>query len=323
LTTDLSFDGKVAIVTGAGGGLGRQHAMLLASRGARVVVNDIGSTLTGEGSDAGRAQSVVSEIRDLGGEAIGETSSVGTADGGQALVQSALDTYGRVDILVNNAGIMHDAPFEGMTPDLVDPLIDVHLRGAFHVSRPAWIAMQRQGYGRIVNTTSAAGLLSGSHKSNYAAAKSGIIGFTKSLSFEGAPHDIKVNAIAPMAMTRMTAQAVADANDVDEFAPGALDQLKTFVDMLDPGLVSPVVAFLAHEQCPVSGEVFTVGGGQVSRFFIGRTVGHFNPRLSVEDVRDNFDKIRDLEKFTVPKGSGDEVAQLFESISKTTPVFGS
>ena len=315
---ELGFDGKVAIVTGAGRGLGGQHALLLASRGAKLVVNDPGVSLTGEGSDEGLAESVASEIREQGGEAVAETSSVATPEGGQAIVQTALDRYERVDILINNAGIMRDAPFEDMTPDLVDPLIEVHLKGAFNVTRPAWIAMREQGYGRVVNTSSAAGLLSGANKSNYGTVKSGIVGFTKILSYEGAPYNVKVNAIAPMALTRMTVQSMADADGSAEFNTAAMDKLRAFVAKLEPGLVSPVVAFLAHEQCPVSGEVYSVGGGQVSRFFIGRTQGYFNPCLSIEDVRDNFDEIRDQTGYTVPAGSGDEVAQLFQAITNSS-----
>jgi NAD(P)-dependent dehydrogenase (short-subunit alcohol dehydrogenase family) len=313
--TELGFDGKVAIVTGAGGGLGQQHALLLASRGARVVVNDIGVSVTGESPNSSPAETVAQEIRDRGGQALADTTSIATAQGGRALVQSALDAYGRIDILVNNAGILRDALFEDMTPDQLDPLIDVHLRGTFFVTRHAWIAMRKQGYGRVVNTTSAAGLLGTAKKSNYGAVKGGILGLTKVLAAEGAPHDIKVNAIAPFAMTRMLTHSMESASDAADLDPGVMEMMEGFMRKLDPALVSPVVAYLAHEQCAVSGEVFTVGGGQVSQFFIGRTQGYYNPNLSVEDVRDQLGQICDKTGYTVPADPGEETAQLFSSIA--------
>jgi NAD(P)-dependent dehydrogenase (short-subunit alcohol dehydrogenase family) len=313
--TELRFDGQVAIVTGAGAGLGKQHALLLASRGARVVVNDIGASVTGDGSDAGPAEAVVREIRDQGGDAVADTTSVATPDGGHAVVHRALETYGRVDILVNNAGILGDAPFEDMTPDRLEPLIDVHFKGTFFVTRPAWIAMRKQGYGRVVNTTSSAGLLGTANKANYGAVKTGMVGLTRVLAIEGAPHNIKVNAIAPTALTRMLTQSMANAADAVDLDAAAMEMMIAFMNKLDPALVSPVVAFLAHEECPVSGEIYTVGGGQVSTFFIGRTQGYFNANLSIEDVRDNIDQIRDQTGYTVPADPGSETAQLFQSIA--------
>ena len=194
---DLGFDGKVAIITGAGGGLGREHALLLASRGAQVVVNDIGGSISGDGGDAGPAERVVKEITDAGGEAIADTHSVSTPEGGAALVATALEHFGRVDIVVNNAGILRDKTFHNMTPDLLDPVLDVHLRGAFNVTRPAWIAMREQSYGRVVNTSSNSGILGNFGQSNYGAAKMGLVGLTRVLAVEGAKYNIKVNAIAP------------------------------------------------------------------------------------------------------------------------------
>ena len=313
--TELGFDGKVAIVTGAGGGLGQQHALLLASRGARVVVNDIGVSVTGESPDNSPAEAVAGLIRDQGGEAVADTASIASAEGGQALVQTALDTYGRIDIVVNNAGILRDAVFDDMTSDQLDPLIDVHLKGTFFVTRPAWTAMREQGYGRVVNTTSAAALLATAKKSNYGAVKGGILGLTKVLAAEGAPHNIKVNAIAPFAMTRMLTHSMESSSDAADLDPGVMEMMEGFMRKLDPALVSPVVAYLAHEQCAVSGEVYTVGGGQVSQFFIGRTHGYYRPNLSVEDVRDNLDQIRDKTGYTVPADPGEETAQLFASIA--------
>ncbi|WP_240436867.1 SDR family NAD(P)-dependent oxidoreductase [Streptomyces sporangiiformans] len=209
--TDLRFDGRVAIVTGAGGGLGREHALLLASRGARVVVNDIGGSMAGEGVDDAPAAAVVEAIRERGGQAVADSHSVATPEGGRDVVRTALDAYDRIDIVVNNAGILRDKPFHEMTPDQLDPVIDVHLKGAFHVTVPAWSVMREQGYGRVVNTTSAAGLLGSARKSGYGAAKAGLLGFTRVLAVEGAAHGIRVNAVAPVAATRMLAGSLADA----------------------------------------------------------------------------------------------------------------
>ncbi|HET9072400.1 MAG TPA: SDR family NAD(P)-dependent oxidoreductase [Acidimicrobiales bacterium] len=294
---DLGFDGKVAIVTGAGGGLGREHALLLAARGARVVVNDLGGSVHGDGADRGPAEAVAAQIRDLGGEAVAEGGSVATPEGGQAIVDAALEAFGRVDIVVNNAGILRDKAFHNLTPDLLDPVIDVHLRGAFHVTRPAWIAMREQGYGRVVNTSSNSGILGNFGQSNYGAAKMGLVGFTRVLAAEGAKYNIKVNAIAPLARTRMTEELLGAA-----------------AEKLEPALVSPVVAYLAHEDVPVTGEVYSVGGGRVARFFIGMTHGYTNPSLTVEDVRDHFGEIRDESGYTVPAGPADEFKALVEAL---------
>ena len=295
---DLGFDGKVAIITGAGGGLGRQHALLLASRGARVVVNDLGGSVSGEGADKGPAETVAQEIRDLGGEAVSDGSSVSTPEGGEQIVQTAVDAYGRVDIVINNAGILRDKTFHNMTPELLNPVIDVHLKGAFYVTRPAWIKMREQGYGRVVNTSSGSGVLGNFGQSNYGAAKMGLVGLTRVLANEGAKHNIKVNAIAPIARTRMTEELMGAA-----------------AEKLDPELVTPIVAWLVHEDCPVTGEVYTVGGGRVARFFIGMTTGYYNPKLTLEDVRDHFAEIRDEKDYTVPANPGEEMQLLFKMIS--------
>lgn len=258
-----------------------------------MVVNDIGGSVTGEGSDSAPAAKVVQEIRDAGGEAVADTNSVSTPEGGEAIVQSALEAFGRVDIVVNNAGILRDKTFHNMTPELLNPVIDVHLKGAFYVTRPAWIKMREQGYGRVINTSSNSGILGNFGQSNYGAAKTGLVGLTRVLAAEGAKYNIKVNAIAPLARTRMTEDLMGDA-----------------AAKLDPELVSPVVAWLAHEDVPVSGEVFTVGGGRVGRFFVGMTNGYFSPELTVEGVRDHFGEIMDETGYSVPKGPADEFVLL-------------
>jgi NAD(P)-dependent dehydrogenase (short-subunit alcohol dehydrogenase family) len=288
---ELGYDGKVAIITGAGGGLGRQHALLLASRGALIVVNDLGGSVDGTGENASAAQKVVDEIKAAGGEAVANHSSVATPEGGHEIVQTAIDTYGRVDIVINNAGILRDKAFHNMEPDLMNPVFDVHLKGAFHVTQPAWVRMREQGYGRIISTSSAAGIFGNFGQTNYGAAKMGLVGFTRVLAVEGAKYNIKANAIAPLALTRMT-----------ETIMGALG------DKLDPGLVSPLVAYLAHEDCPVSGQTFSVGGGRVAHVFIGETQGFTKADLSLEDVRDNWGTITDQSGYAVPGNLAEETA---------------
>ena len=289
---ELGFDGKVAIITGAGGGLGRQHALLLAARGALVVVNDLGGALDGSGSDKGAAQKVVDEIVALGGVAVADTNSVSTPEGGAAIVKSAVDAYGRVDIVINNAGILRDKSFHNLTPDLMNPVFDVHLKGAFHVTQPAFVLMREQGYGRIISTSSAAGVFGNFGQANYGAAKMGLVGFMRVLAVEGAKYNIKANSIAPLALTRMT----------ESLFSGAM------AEKLQPELISPIVAFLAHEDCPVSGEVYSVGGGRVARVFIGETPGYFNANLTMEDVRNNFEQIRNEEGYIVPANISEETA---------------
>ncbi|MGH9003527.1 MAG: SDR family oxidoreductase, partial [Acidimicrobiia bacterium] len=244
----IGFEGKVAIVTGAGGGLGREHALLLASRGAQLVINDLGGAVDGTGASTGPAQTVVEEIEAAGGVAVADTNSVASREGGEAMVKAALEAFGRIDIVINNAGILRDKSFANMTDELWDPVLDVHLRGAMCVTRAAWPHLREQAYGRVVCTSSAAGVFGNFGQTNYAAAKMGLVGFTRALAQEGAKYNIKANAIAPVAKTRMTE-----------------DILGPLVDKLDPGLVSPVVALLVSEECPVTGHVFSVGGGRVAR----------------------------------------------------------
>ena len=314
--TELRFDGQVAVITGAGRGLGAEYARLLAARGARVVVNDLGGSVTGDGAATDVAAATVQRIRDDGGEAITDTNTVATPEGGHAIIDAALRQWGRVDIIVNNAGTVRDSPFAQMTPDRVESLIDVHLKGAFFVTRPAWNVMQEQGYGRVVNTCSAAGILGAETMSNYGAAKTGLIGLTRVLAAEGSEFNIKVNAIAPIAATRMLARSIAgDDQQRDPDAQAATESLmRPFLVKLDPARVAPVVAYLAHLDCPVTGEIYSAGAGQVSRFFIGRTKGVYYPQLSVEDVRDHFDEIRDEADYTVPRGVADEMTELFGAI---------
>ncbi|MCD9623553.1 SDR family NAD(P)-dependent oxidoreductase [Rhabdothermincola salaria] len=294
---DIGFDGKVAIITGAGGGLGRQHALELARRGARIVVNDLGGSVTGEGGDVGPAQKVVEEVVGLGGEAVADTNSVATAEGGKAVVQTAVDAFGTVDIVVNNAGILRDKSFHNLTPELLEPVIQVHLLGAFYVTQPAWLIMREKGYGRVISTSSNSGILGNFGQANYGAAKMGLVGLTRVLAIEGRKYNIKANAIAPVAATRMTEDMFGKAGD-----------------QLDPALVSPLVAYLASEACDVSGEVYSAAGGIISRFFIGLTDGYYNPELTAEDLAEHLGQIRDESSYIVPEDSSGEINKIVKTV---------
>jgi NAD(P)-dependent dehydrogenase (short-subunit alcohol dehydrogenase family) len=298
---DIVFDNKVAIITGAGGGLGRTYALALAERGARVVVNDLGGSVDGKGSDAAAADVVVNEIIAAGGEAVANYDSVGSPEGGESIVQTALDAFGTVDILVNNAGILRDGSFAKVEPAATDAVIDVHLRGAFYVAQPAFRVMKDKSYGRIINTSSAAGLFGNFGQANYGAAKMGLVGLTNVLAIEGAKYNVKANAIAPIARTRMT----------EELLGG-------FADKLDPEFVTPLVLFLASEQCDVTHGVWSVGGGRYARVFVGMTQGWMAPRdgdhPKPEDVRDHMDEIKDPADFVTPNGVQDEIMMLLSRL---------
>jgi NAD(P)-dependent dehydrogenase (short-subunit alcohol dehydrogenase family) len=282
--SELGFDGRVAVVTGAGGGIGRAYARLLAARGARVVVNDLGGGVDGRGAGGAAADGVVAEIRAAGGVAIGNSDSVSTPEGGRAIVQSALDEFGRLDIVINNAGILRDGTFHKMTPESFESVIAVHLLGSFYVSQPAFVHMREAGYGRLVMTTSAAGLYGNFGQVNYSAAKLGLVGMAKSIAHEGAKYGVKANVIAPVALSRMTEGLISA-----EMAQGFL-----------PEAIAPVVAYLAHEDCVLSGEVLSAYGGHVGRVFVGETKGITMAGLSVEDVAANIEHVMDTTHFEVP-----------------------
>ena len=277
---DLSFDDRVAIITGAGGALGRSHALELARRGAKVVVNDLGGSVHGEGGAPAAAQQVVDEIVSSGGEAVANFDSVTNP---QPIVQSALDAFGRVDILVNNAGILRDKAFHNMSVEDIDAVLDVHLRGAMALTQLAFKLMREQRYGRIINTTSASGLFGNFGQANYGAAKAGLFGLTRVLAQEGARANIFVNAVAPLARSRMTEGLLGD-----------------LTDLLNPKSVTAVVTYLAHESCELNGYVYSAAGNRVARIFMAETRGIVLPSLTPEAVRDNFEAINDLDGYFVP-----------------------
>ena len=301
--SDVTFDGgadgngRVAIVTGAGGGLGRSHALLLAERGARVVVNDLGGTAAGQGADETAAEKVVAEIAERGGTAVANHDSVATTEGGRAIVQTALDAFGTVDIVVNNAGFLRDQSFGKMTDENIDDIIDVHLKGAFYVSRPAFAHMKEQGYGRFIHTTSAAGLFGNFGQANYAGAKMGLVGLSSVIAIEGAKANIRSNVIAPLAKTRLT----------EELMGGDM------ADLLQPEQVSGLVVYLASEGCEPTHEVFSVGGGRIARVFVGLGEGWVAGKgvaPTPEEVVEHLEAIRSTDPFTIPGQATDEMIAL-------------
>jgi NAD(P)-dependent dehydrogenase (short-subunit alcohol dehydrogenase family) len=290
---ELRFDGQVAIVTGAGGGLGAAHAKLLASRGARVVVNDYGGSTHGAGSSSEPADAVVAEIRAAGGEAVATYDSVVTAAAGLAIVRTALDTFGRIDIVVANAGISGGGRFGEIPSESVERMVDTHLIGAFNVVQPAWPHMTAQNYGRVVLTSS--GSVFGTASAPYVSAKAGVFGLARSLSSEGRALGIKVNAIMPVAYSRMTAQ-IPD------------DDFRTWIERnFPPHKVSPLVALLAHEAAPCTGETFSVGGGRVARVVLGVGPGWHTPDPSPEAFLEHFDDVMSIEPLVLPRTGEHEV----------------
>jgi NAD(P)-dependent dehydrogenase (short-subunit alcohol dehydrogenase family) len=281
--SELRFEGRVAVVTGAGRGLGRAYALLLAERGASVVVNDLGSSMSGRGSDATPSAEVVGEIEASGGHAVADSNDVADPDGAGALVATAVERYGRIDILVNNAGIMRWAAFPDVDPADFERHLAVHTEGSFLTARAAWPHMAEAGYGRIVMTTSA-GMFGLPANTAYAAAKGGVVGLTRSLNAASEGTGIRVNAIAPAAWTRM-------AGPEPEGDTG-----------MDPALVAPMVAYLSHEECQVGGEVYAAGAGRFARIFIGSTPDYLQEGTTptVEDVAANWDAVNDESGYVVP-----------------------
>ena len=292
---DIRFDGKVAIVTGAGGGLGRRHAIELAKRGAKVVVNDLGSALDGSGGSSDAAKAVVEEIKAAGGEAIANGASV-TDDAGVAhLVQQTMDAWGRIDILVANAGVLRDKSFAKMEIADFEFVLNVHLMGTVKPVKALWEIMRAQNYGRIVVTTSSTGLYGNFGQTNYGAAKLSLVGFMNSLKLEGQKNNIHVNAISPVAATRMTEALMP---------PAILERLK-------PEYVTPGVVYLCSEEAP-TGAILTAGAGVFSLARIFETEGVYlgEGGLSAEEVRDNWAKIGD-EAGQVAYANGGEQTQKF------------
>ncbi|HMG23711.1 MAG TPA: SDR family NAD(P)-dependent oxidoreductase, partial [Kofleriaceae bacterium] len=298
MTTQLRFDGKVAIVTGSGGGLGRSHALLLASRGAKLVVNDLGGSHTGEGKSASAADKVVAEIKAAGGEAVANYDSV---EDGDKIVKTAVDAFGRIDIVINNAGILRDVSFQKMTQTDWDLVYRVHVLGAFRVIHAAWPHMRDAGYGRIVNTSSASGIYGNFGQANYSMAKLGLHGLSQTLALEGKKRNIVVNTIAPTAGSRMT----------ETVMPPAL------VEALKPELVSPLVARLVHESQEDTGGLYEVGGGFFAKLRWERSTGktfRLGRSISIEDVDAAMPAITQFDKTTHPENINLALQPLIENV---------
>jgi NAD(P)-dependent dehydrogenase (short-subunit alcohol dehydrogenase family) len=301
--TGRRFDDRVAVITGSGRGLGRAYALLLGSKGAKIVVNDPGGSLKGEGVDAGLAADVVREIKAAGGQAVACTESIATPQGGKAIIQTALDHYGRIDILIHNAGNVRYGSLEEISYEDFEAVVNVHLMGAFHVVRPAFPVMCKAGYGRVVLTSSIGGLYGTHNVVNYGMSKAGMIGLNNVVAIEGAQKGVKCNIIAPGAVTRM-----AEGLDISQYPP------------MGPDLVAPVVGWLAHESCSITGEMLISMAGRVARAFIAETEGVYRPSWSIDDVADRIDAIRDTSKQwilpPVPSGYVDHLQRSFEMARK-------
>ena len=300
----IEFANQVAIVTGAGRGLGRLYALELARRGAALVVNDLGGSMQGEGSDSGVADSVALEIQEAGGRAIASHDSVATVEGGARIVQAAIDEFGRLDVVVSNAGIFHTTEFENLTPEDWERMVDVHLHGAFYLSQPAYRVMKSQGYGRFVFISSSAGLFGQPNSAHYAAAKSGVVGLSNVIAIEGAPHGISANCVLPFGYSRMVTETVGDRDQFKGELP--------FLDAIEPELVVPIVVFLASRDCEVTHHYFSACAGRFSRVFVGQARGWTalqgnNP--SADDIATHWAEVTAPEPYSVPGSIFDEVAE--------------
>jgi NAD(P)-dependent dehydrogenase (short-subunit alcohol dehydrogenase family) len=300
---ELRFDNRVAVITGSGRGLGRTYALLLASKGAKIVVNDPGGSLRGDGVEIGPAETVVREIKALGGQAVACTESVATPAGGKAIIQSALDHYGRIDILIHNAGNVRRGSLKDMTFEDFDAVVDVHLRGAFHVVRAAFPVMSKAKYGRVVLTSSIGGIYGNHNVVNYSVSKAGLIGLSNVIALEGAPDGVKSNIILPGAVTRM-----AEGLDISAYPP------------MEPELVAPVVGWLSHEACSISGEMLVSVAGRIAKAYVAETRGVYRPSWTIDKVNEEINAIRDADEpliFPVlPYGFGAHLGYSFEMAKK-------
>ncbi len=297
--SEIQFDGRTAVITGAGGGLGRTYALELARRGANVVVNDLGGTADGSGSGSSMADAVVKEISEAGGKAVASYDSVSTPEGGEGIVKTAIDAFGGIDVVINNAGILRDKTFAKLEQTDLELVLDVHLKGAFFVSQPAFRHMKDAAYGRFLFTSSAAGIFGNFGQSNYGAAKMGLVGLSNVLAIEGAKYNIKSNVIAPIARTRLTESL-----------------LGPLAENLAPDCVTPLSVYLVSEASELSHEIYSVGGGRFARIFVGLTPGWTKEAgavVAAEDVQAHIEQIRDSKDYIIPGSIGDEMKAMVQA----------
>jgi len=297
----IRYDNRVAVVTGAGSGLGRSHALFLASRGAKVVVNDLGGAVDGSGASTSAGEKVVAEIKTAGGEAVANADSVATPEGAANIIQSAIDNYGQIDILINNAGNLRDKSFAKLQPEDFDAVVDVHLSGSAYCTLAAWPHMKDAGYGRIVMTTSSAGLFGNFGQGNYAAAKMGVFGLMNALKHEGRKFNININTLAPMALTRMTEDIMSD-------------KIKPLVK---PEFVTPIVAWFCAEENTTSGDVVEAGAGYYAKVQIVEGAGVVLGGGEIptpEEIQANYDKITDMSKAAPFDSANDIMRHVFRTL---------
>lgn len=310
--TDIRFDGRVAIVTGAGNGLGRDYALELARRGARVVVNDLGGSASGVGASTGAAQQVVDEIHGLGGEAVANTESVATRAGGAAVVQTALDTWGQVDILISNAGFLRNNRFEDLTDEQIEPILDVHLKAAFYVGEPAYRAMRARGYGRMLFTGSASAMFGHAWQANYAAGKAAMLGISNVIALEGSAYGIQSNVILPTAMSRLGGEMNPGYMEIPEFATSVESaDFSTSDGRVVPQFNTPLALYLVSEACKATHGVYSANSGRYARVRICAAEGWVAPKGSIapslEDIAAHFDQVSELGDFSEPMTVYEEV----------------
>lgn len=297
----IDFNGQVAVVTGSGRGLGRVYALELARRGAAVVVNDLGGTMAGRGSDAAIADQVVEEITAAGGTAVASYDSVDSPEGGESIVRTAVERFGRLDAVVSNAGIFNSVPFEDLSAEDWRRMLNVHLDGGFFLAQPAYRVMKNQGYGRFVFIASSAGMFGQHLEAHYAAAKSGLVGLTNVIALEGAPHGILANTVLPFGISRMVTETLGD--------PKALED-NGFFKAIQPELVTPLVVYLASRDCGLSHQNFSACAGRFARVFVGLSDGWMaspDTEPTADDVAAHLSEITATEPFTIPGSIYDEV----------------
>lgn len=308
---DIRFDDRVAVVTGAGNGLGRAYALELARRGAKVVVNDLGGSASGVGASAGAAERVVQEIRDAGGEAVASTDSVATREGGAAIVQTALDSWGKLDILISNAGFLRNNRFEDLSDAEIDPVLDVHLKGAFYVGQPAYRAMRARGYGRMLFTGSASAMFGHAWQANYAAGKGAMLGLSNVIALEGSAYGIQSNVMLPTASSRMEEVMTHGYMEIPAFAKIIETTDFSFADgRMGPEFNVPIALYLVSEASTATHGVYSANSGRYSRVRICSAEGWVSPKgstpPSIEDIAEHFAKISELGDYAEPMTPYDE-----------------